>query len=187
MKTDNKYWEYKRWGKTPTNSLRDKNFLHDMVWCGKCKSFKDISEFTENKSDKTNKGYYDRCKACHNGGRKERYKTDEVYRGNIIQYIRGNKDELLDKLGGMCQRCGYSEFHEGLHLHHVDKETKSFHQINQRAKEERDAEADKTCLLCLPCHFALEKGKWDGEFVKVKYGYRLKSHWLNDKTSQITP
>ena len=64
-------------------------------------------------------------------------------------YIR--KNELIQKLGGKCSKCGSTEH---LEFDHINPENKSFNisQMLNRSKQATDDELQKCQLLCHHCH-----------------------------------
>lgn len=78
------------------------------------------------------------------------------------------KQEVVNKLGGKCNRCGYNEFLSGLDFHHTGNKdieigrliTNSFNG-NKDYYEELLLELDKCILLCRNCHSAFHANEWD--------------------------
>ena len=64
-----------------------------------------------------------------------------------------SKIELVNKLGGKCQRCGFQGHYGAFHFHHKDPTTKS-HEINANKLLNKDRwdEIAKCELLCANCH-----------------------------------
>ena len=76
------------------------------------------------------------CNSC--GVTKRRWKT---------------KIELVESMGGKCNRCGWSGHPAGLQFHHKDPSTKSFMlNGNKLLVKECKEEAKKCELLCACCH-----------------------------------
>lgn len=73
-------------------------------------------------------------------------------------YRRWKKRTKLEALGLKCARCGYHEFWESLHIHH----------IVPRRKGGKDV-PENLIVLCANCHFAYEHGKiLKSEIVELK-------------------
>jgi hypothetical protein len=90
-------------------------------------------------------GYF-RCKRCRNDA--------------VIQRRKDVKRQLVDMLGGKCQRCGYNKCIEALDFHHRNPEEKSF-SISQQAQSTfaiaKFIEEVKKCeLVCANCHREIE-------------------------------
>lgn len=72
------------------------------------------------------------------------------------------REQMRDRLGGVCVRCGASE---GLEFDHVDPNEKLMDISSARALDgplaALEAEVDKCQLLCRPCH--VTKSKESGE------------------------
>jgi predicted HNH restriction endonuclease len=64
-----------------------------------------------------------------------------------------SKIELVTKLGGKCERCGFQGHYGAFHFHHKDPSTKS-HEINANKLLTKDRwdEIAKCELLCANCH-----------------------------------
>lgn len=76
------------------------------------------------------------CNSC--GVTKRRWKT---------------KIELVDMLGGKCQRCGWKGHPAALQFHHTDPSKKEFSiNGNKLLSKERWDEVKKCELLCACCH-----------------------------------
>lgn len=64
-----------------------------------------------------------------------------------------SKIELVEKLGGKCNRCGFTGHPGAFHFHHIDPTNKS-HEINgnKLLTSDRWEEIKKCELLCANCH-----------------------------------
>jgi len=64
-----------------------------------------------------------------------------------------SKIELVEKLGGKCERCGFVGHPGAFHFHHKDPKQKS-HEINSNKLLTKDRwdEIKKCELLCANCH-----------------------------------
>ena len=81
----------------------------------------------------------------------------------------GRSAERPQRIGGECQRCGYSEFYQALAFHHVDPAEKDLpisKVIYSGDFDRAYAEVDKCALLCFNCHQSYHAQQWDAEFVK---------------------
>ena len=64
-----------------------------------------------------------------------------------------SKIELVEKLGGKCNKCGYDKHPGALHFHHKNPSTKNFAiNSNKLLTKERHKEIKKCILLCANCH-----------------------------------
>jgi hypothetical protein len=91
-----------------------------------------------------NRGYY-RCIKCRSG--------------NVIDWRRRKKQQLVEEAGGKCQICGYHRCMAALEFHHIDPSTKSFPLSMRgctRSIETLRGEAAKCVLLCANCHAEVE-------------------------------
>jgi len=81
---------------------------------------------------------------------RERYNDDMVFReekktkSKVYHWTETNRKALLDKHGGKCARCGYSEYESSLCVHHING-------VGDR---------ENLILLCMNCHKALHCGLW---------------------------
>lgn len=88
----------------------------------------------------------------------------EERKNNIktINYLRGLKirDELYQKSGGKCKKCGYFRCKRSFAFHHIDRKTKSFgltlNNLWSKKRDLIDKEWEKCELLCMNCHCELE-------------------------------
>lgn len=66
------------------------------------------------------------------------------------------KLQLIERLGGRCQKCGYCANMAALHFHHSDPNSKAIkldmRVLSNRTWEVIIAEASKCELLCSNCH-----------------------------------
>jgi hypothetical protein len=93
------------------------------------------------------------CKQKHHY---HRVKTQtNTYHSQTIRAI-SRKLELIDRLGGKCNSCGYSKNIAALQFHHLDPEVKSFklghRMLSNRSWEAILKEVEKCILLCANCH-----------------------------------
>jgi len=64
-----------------------------------------------------------------------------------------SKIELVNKLGGKCERCGYDGHPAALQFHHKDPTNKTFQlNSNKLLTKDRNKEVKKCILLCANCH-----------------------------------
>jgi hypothetical protein len=64
-----------------------------------------------------------------------------------------SKIELVEKLGGKCNNCGYDKHPGALHFHHINPKKKEYElNSNNLLSKNRFKELDKCILLCANCH-----------------------------------
>lgn len=64
-----------------------------------------------------------------------------------------SKIELVNKLGGKCQRCGFNDHPAALQFHHKNPEDKNFTLSSAGLiSKDRWKEVEKCELLCANCH-----------------------------------
>lgn len=70
------------------------------------------------------------------------------------------KQQLIDVLGGKCERCGYNKCAAALQFHHKDPKEKEFAiSAKQFLSYEKCLKEIKKCkLLCANCHAEVENG-----------------------------
>lgn len=87
-------------------------------------------------------------------------KCKNKYHVNKTRYK--HKRQLVELLGGKCQRCGYDKCMRALEFHHINPNNKSF-SIAQKGStmgiETKIAEVKKCVLLCSNCHAEIEHEK----------------------------
>jgi hypothetical protein len=70
------------------------------------------------------------------------------------------RDDLINRSGGKCLKCGYGQCKRSLCFHHRDPELKSFgltlNQLWTKSQSEIDNEWNKCDMLCANCHMELE-------------------------------
>lgn len=116
----------------------------DSKTCRTCEEEKPIAGFYE-KSDRD--GHYNQCKTCRN---KSKSKRGRKYKKQLVEY-----------LGGRCEKCGYDKCYSALEFHHKNPSKKKINVSRstsysfQKLKEE----ADKCSLLCANCHREVECGR----------------------------
>lgn len=79
----------------------------------------------------------------------------------VSEWRRRVKRRLVDRAGGVCELCGYSDHPAALQFHHLDPSSKSFsisRNGTTRSYAEVEAEADKCVLVCANCHAKIEAG-----------------------------
>jgi predicted nucleic acid-binding Zn ribbon protein len=95
-------------------------------------------------------------------GRKKKFCSTKCKNSVLQSYERqrargiARKLELVDKLGGACNRCGYAQNLAALNFHHVDgKDYKlDLRSLGNRTTETILAEFERVELLCANCHAA---------------------------------
>ena len=88
-------------------------------------------------------------------------KKRECYSKHQKKLRAERKATLVEMLGGVCIKCGYSQCLAALDFHHKDPNTKSFElsTVGYTASWDRLVEEVKKCeLLCCRCHRELEAG-----------------------------
>lgn len=93
---------------------------------------------------------------------------DPKNKGNSYssQKLRGasRKRQLIEKLGGQCEVCGYSKNIAALCFHHKISKTKSFGlhaaSLSNRSQESIDIEVAKCQLLCQNCHVEIHNPRF---------------------------
>jgi hypothetical protein len=83
---------------------------------------------------------------------------------------RNKRQEIINRLGGKCSRCGSTDGH--FHLDHIDKKKKTMrasdmHSVNDKKFEE---EIKNLQILCQDCHKEKTKESWDYSTPKPKHG-----------------
>ena len=105
------------------------------------------------------------------GGKEIRDAYNKKYQGDGRKEKRRQKrlQEMKDKLGNKCVRCGATK---DLQFDHIDPKTKCFNVNPQDSWEKTLPELYKCQLLCAPCH--LHKTMTDdyGIIMEKKYGDR---------------
>ena len=132
--------------------------------CAKCKRMLAFEKFSKNSNAPDGLTWY--CKDCVKHGDRKRYIAINGERDrNLRQQL---KNDYIEKMGGGCARCGYSEFIAALDFHHTeDKEGQISvlmgHAIPALKPEKLAAleqELAKCILLCTNCHRGLHAGMW---------------------------
>ena len=98
--------------------------------------------------------------------------TSQLKRGSA------RKRKWVNRLGRICQRCGYGQCIQALVLHHVYSSRKKFNltdggqkigafdnSIVGKTQEEIDRELNECVLLCSNCHAELHAGYWSLEEI----------------------
>lgn len=126
--------------------------------CSVCRRLKPASEFSP--QARSSSRLMARCKQCQNAtsNRKKLDKRNE------------RKAQLIELMGGCCQRCGYCEFPAALDFHHVNRSEKAITPATLMdpafTLDSALSELDKCVLLCANCHRAYEGGQLEVEFPK---------------------
>lgn len=80
------------------------------------------------------------------------------------------KNAAVDRFGGKCMVCGFSQYKSALCFHHIKPELKSF-EISSSwgvSDEKMSLELDKCIMLCANCHQAHHSGDLDLSNVLAK-------------------
>lgn len=126
---------------------------------------------------------------CANTTNNKKFLTMEA------QEKRGKERKLylVNRAGGCCNRCGYSNNLAALCFHHMDPKTKDF-ELNSRSLSNRkidslEKEADKCELLCHNCHMEEHYPSYTKESVEKEHNVltlpkkasNTKIDWPSDK------
>ena len=124
--------------------------LQNRKFCLKCSPFK-----------KHNTSSYDPT-ARRRGKCYKDYCSDDKEKAKLNCYWRGLRirDELYNKHGGKCIKCGYDKCQGALSFHHRDPSQKIFglslNMLWSKSKEDINKESEKCDLLCQNCHAEVE-------------------------------
>lgn len=77
------------------------------------------------------------------------------------------KEDLVRKLGGSCQLCGYNKCLAALHFHHINPHEKEFNISSKNHFWEVEKEIQKCILLCANCHTEVHAGLVDHETLTM--------------------
>ena len=105
----------------------------------------------------------------------EGYKENHNLICRTNQYRRALtlKQELVDKAGGKCQKCGYSRCIDALIFHHRDPLTKSFglalNNLWSHSREKILEEYDKCDLYCQNCHIEHHRDEKDQDENTIRH------------------
>lgn len=147
-----------------------------LKYCPQCAKALPLHAFGTNQGESDGKSYL--CIQCTRTANRDAYRKHADRRSAQRKDL---KRALVARLGGVCVRCGYSEFLAGLDFHHVDVAEKDalLAGMLQRGTQGLPAiiqEADKCALLCRNCHNAYHAGEWDAEWQPrpAGAGYTIK-------------
>ncbi len=123
--------------------------------CSKCKIDKPTTDFHKKKSSST--GYNFQCKICINSYHKTRkYPVRKDYMRDFYkQKSTRYKKQLIEMLGGKCNKCGLIDDPCVYDFHHTNPEQKEFSIATALKHSTWDAikkEVSKCILLCSNCH-----------------------------------
>ena len=79
----------------------------------------------------------------------------------VAKRRRKVREMAIERLGGMCQICGYNKCQRALDFHHKDEKQKSFGISSKgytRSWDSIRSEVDKCYLLCANCHREIHAG-----------------------------
>jgi hypothetical protein len=132
------------------NKLLCSNILDHKI-CYSCKQIKNFSEFHRRTSSKD--GRYHECKEC-----------SKLQNPKDKGFSRQAKIDMVNFLGGMCIRCGYSH-PEGIDFHHIDPSKKLFTIgdtiIRYPLKSQKWIDELLKCVpLCRNCHAEFHFGRY---------------------------
>lgn len=101
----------------------------------------------------------------------------EYMREYMKNRYRSKRQEIVDRLGGKCSRCGTKD--GPWHLDHKDKKKKTMrasdlHSVNDQKFEE---EIKNLQLLCENCHHIKTREAWDYSTPKPRHG----TYWFYRK------
>ena len=138
-----------------------------MKKCTKCKEVKPSSDYVLDSSKKDRLSVYCRgCKSAYKRGwgkanKKRVSEYNQSYRSEGLRQprkrvVEENKCYIREKKMsvGVCMNCGFSEYPEILHYHHLNPGAKVFalSRPSTRNLSEIDLELQKCVLLCPTCH-----------------------------------
>lgn len=173
MTTNLEIWRARR---NVFEDQKAKQFQIGYHWCSLCHQFKELKEFSKNKSAKF--GYHHWCKTCHSKQRKGDARTKRKAR----LYNRQLKSYYKSLLGGKCAKCGYKRTQVSLEFHHIDpgeKDSIVTKLISTNKHNDIMFELDKCILLCRNCHMELESYCWGCEFIKNdELGWKIKPNTI---------
>lgn len=100
------------------------------------------------------------------------------------------KKELVELLGGKCEKCGYHENYAALEFHHINPDNKKF-QLDSRHLSNTSMdliieEAKKCQLLCSNCHKEIHYPQFSEDKIK-EYCSNKKSLFEDKKKQSICP
>ena len=132
--------------------------------CSICKQFLPFESFRKN--SQAHDGLSFGCKKCSSRIHKQRYADSYNERDKLIR--QQLKTDYIEKMGGCCDRCGYSEFIAAIDFHHTeDKENTvaalmghAIPGLNPPQLAALEQELAKCILLCANCHRGLHAGMW---------------------------
>lgn len=114
-------------------------------------------DWVESKRQKSREYYWNNREHCLETQRKSIKKNHAKILERKKRYYRLHKylhrKEILNKFENHCVRCGYSEFEEGLDIHHI---------------KSRKEDPDLVIVLCRNCHQALHNIKWKLEELPLQ-------------------
>ncbi|SRR6266498_738708 len=138
-----------------------------MKLCSKCKTIKTYSEFYvhNNHSD----GYTSQCKVCIQASNKHKYQ-ERAKNGTNVSSTKKVRSIALEKLGGVCVRCGFSD-PRALQIDHVNgggiREREAIGHAAIYRKVAR-GDTDGYQLLCANCNWIKRaENKEDGSSKNV--------------------
>jgi len=135
--------------------------------CSKCEELKPSSEYVIDRAKKDGLSVY--CRACKSEYKKKWGKSNKkrvseynqsYHKGGLLKprknIVEENKCYIREyKMAvGVCMNCGFSEYPEVLHYHHLNPGAKVFalSRPSTRSISEIDIELSKCVLLCPTCH-----------------------------------
>jgi len=122
-------------------------------------------------SNPTEINHVKKCLVCETKltGRQTKYCSRQCLNQSVnkkhkdyeVQQKRGlsRKIELVNMLGGKCEKCNYKDNYAALSFHHIDPKQKSFpldlRHCSNRSWDKLVTESQKCQLLCIRCHYEL--------------------------------
>ena len=96
----------------------------------------------------------------------------DYMREYMANRYHAKRQEIIDRLGGKCIRCGSKG---PLHLDHIDKKKKKMRAADLHSVNDKDFESEvkNLQLLCTDCHKAKTNESWDygSNVPKPHHGY----------------
>ena len=155
---------------------RDEMFDNGFLWCSSCKSFYRFGMFYKYGGESSTRQYEKYSYVCKNCKRSNSSKNrTDATKEKMRNRYRKIKSYFVEKFGGSCLRCGFSDGIYALEFHHIFPRTKneSVSKVISSGNVERaEKELDKCIMLCSNCHKTLDK-TWFCLFEKADFGYRI--------------
>ena len=151
-----------------------KRYLNSRKFCLDCSPFGSRNTKPDDPSKKSYRKVEDGVR-CPYSEWSDEAKLD--FKARLYWKAKNRKEKLVNKFGGECEACGYSECMRALTFHHKDPTEKKFG-LDKRTiqgmnwKQVLD-EAAKCKLLCIRCHMEVEEKLFESEYevYRDKFGH----------------